>query len=265
MIEYQSFVPDSGNPPEAVRSAAMLASWIRSEPSAVSRQVILKRLAGNTARQCRDVYFIATDNGECVSRLWYGWGKHRDSIGNFGHFNTREDHRKEGIGGELVKRCFADMEQRRELPLCLFCTSSKPYLVQLYGRHGFRPALRGTDCGYLYCPLGESPGSFQEFCLQYYQPRGNWRLLPGTLEYRHEIDCLLRFALADAGEEKFGWPDMQNYESAWASCSADPSNGLLNVIADESGHIFGWAYTPHGGQRRLQVHPRFRSDLGSLY
>ena len=81
------------------------------------------------------------------------------------------------------------------------CTAATGELTQLYGRFGFKPAIEGTDFGFLYMPLGNSPDTFREFHKTYYQPSDILYHRRASINYRHEIDCLLRFTYKDMGLE----------------------------------------------------------------
>ncbi|MBO7146133.1 MAG: GNAT family N-acetyltransferase [Lentisphaeria bacterium] len=261
MIEYSIF-----NPAQGVGSCAGNALdqlLVTESPEKTYSQMMRYRLAGNAAGDCRDVYFIATENGECVSRLWHGWGRHADSIGNFGNFRTAESYKKRGIGRRLLSMWFEDLLQTPEKPLGLFCTSSELYLIDVYGKFGFRPALpEGPDGTPLYCPLGDSPATFREFCEQYYAPvGGTLRFIPGSVGYRHEIDCLLKFSLLLERGETLGLPSQVNCEAALLH----PGNGKLEYLALENDHIVGWSFTPENGEREVQLHPAFREMYCDLY
>ncbi len=254
MLTYSTFIPGETNSPEAIAAGAALDSQLAAEnPEMPYSQMMRFRLNGSAAAECRDAYFITTDAGNYVARLWHGWGWHADAVGNFGNFKTSEAYQRQGIGGKLLDMWFADLHDAATPPLGLFCTATPPHLVELYGRFGFRPALAGSSGGPLYCPLGDSPPTFQEFCAGYYRPASSLRFVPGTVGFRHEIDCLLRFALLDAGET-FGLVAIPSYEMALLA----PNGGRLERIVTDQEHTVGWAFTAAGQNRELQVHPSYR-------
>lgn len=223
-------------------------------PGMTYSQMMRLRLSGRAAAECTDTYFIATTpDGEYVARLWHGWGRHPESIGNFGNFKTLEKFQRRGIGRRLLDMWYADREGRADLPLALFCTSSKPHLVRLYGEYGFRPALRGSEGGPLYCPLGGSPATFQEFCEKYYTPAEFLELRPASIGWRHEIDCLLNFFMQDH-RQSASLPGAVNLEYALLN----PAAGKAELFFTDAGRCVGWAFTPAGGERSCCLFPRYR-------
>ena len=198
--------------------------------------MIRLRLSGALAETCNDTYYVAHEDGRALARHWNGWGRHPDAIGNWGNFYTDEACRGRGIGGALLRFWAEDFASRDDLPLCFLCSAATPELTALYARLGFRTAIEGTDRGALYMPIGESPASFREFYTRYYQPSERIFHRRATVEYRHEIDCLLRFALRDLGEE-FGIGDQKNAEALLLS--APESVGMLFT---PDGHCVGWSF-----------------------
>ena len=259
MVRYHTFLPGKANDPSAELAAVALDRIIQAESEASYARMIRYRLAGKAAAECEDRYFIAEEDGRCVSRIWYGWGRHAGAVGNFGNFRTAEDHRRQGIGRRLLEMLTASLGNEKDPPSCLFCIAGKPHLVAMYAPLGFRPALKDTDCGPLYCPLNGAPETFSDFCRAYYRPAERLRFVPGTAGFRHEVDCLLGFALCEAGEFRtFGLRSFPTYEEAFLALAADPALGRLERAVTEDGRTVGWAFTPAGGERELQLHPRFR-------
>ncbi len=234
-------------------NAAKLDRLLQNEnPLMTYSQMMRLRLSGAAAHECTDRFFIAAIGEEAVSRIWYGWGKHPDAAGNFGNFRTEEKWRGRGIGGQVLSALFRDRMERRDLPLALFCTAGTREIIKLYARYGFRLAVRNRETGPLYCPLGGSPASFQEFCAKYYAPSGKLTVRPAFIGWRHEIDCLLNFCLTDLGIP-FGLPGVANLEDALLN----PGKGQAELFFAENGHCVGWAFTPAGGVRAVQLHPFF--------
>lgn len=259
MIQYFTYLPGKVNSPETVRAGKSLDALIQAESDQSYARMMRCRLAGKVSAECEDRYFIALDGEECVSRIWYGWGRHRGAVGNFGNFRTAEDHQRMGIGKTLFTMLVDDLKNSSDRPDCLFCTSSKPHLVRLYGTMGFRPALKGTEGGPLYCPLGESPESFDDFCEMYYRPAKSLHFSPGTAGFRHEVDCLLNFALRAAGEtDTTGLVSFPTYEAAFLAAEEAPARGKLERVETEDGRTVGWAFRPSGGVREICLHPAFR-------
>jgi len=197
--------------------------------------MIRLRLNGGAAGQCDDTYYLAREGQKALSRLWTGWGDHADAIGNWGNFYTDADHRGKGIGGSLLNFWFADFKDRSDLPRCLLCSAGTKELTELYGKFGFRTAIEGTDHGPLYLPLGNSPASFREFYNEYYKPSSVLYHRRAMIGYRHEIDCLLKFALRDLDLE-FGIGDTNSIESA-ILYHAD----RCGMLFSEDGHCVGWS------------------------
>lgn len=254
-VSFHTFSP--GNAAENTAAAALREVIANEEPDIAWSRMILHRLDGRVSSECIDRYYIAMADGKCVSRLWCGWGKHADAIGNWGHFRTANIMQGKGIGRRLTDRWFEHQQETADGPAAFFCSCAKPFLVRMYGEYGFRLALAGTETGPMYCPLGASPATFQEFCEAYYIGCDELTLLPGTAEYRHEIDCLLYFACQAHGE-KFGLPDMPTYETALMLLEENPAAGRLERIVISGGHTVGWAFTPAGGERKIQLHPKYR-------
>ena len=262
MIICQTFVPGGINPPEALEAAGALSGLLPEESQRSYARMMLYRLAGKAAGECEDRYFIAMEDGQCVSRIWYGWGRHQDAVGNFGNFRTREDHQGRGIGRSLLNMLIASVRNSADLPRCLFCTCSQPHLIRMYAELGFRPALKGTDRGLLYCPLGGSPDTFDGFIREYYRPAQSLHFAPGTVGFRHEVDCLLAFSLCAAGEmNTLGLKSFPTYEAAFLALAEDPASGKLERVVTEDGRTVGWAFTPAGGEREIQLYPAFRKMI----
>lgn len=213
------------------------------------------RISGGAAKQCDDTYYVAHEDGVCYSRLWNGWGRHDNAIGNFGNFLTLEAVRGQGIGHRMLEMWYKDIQSRDKRPLGLFCSAAERP-AQLYFPYGFRPALTGRTYGPLYMPLGDSPQTFRDFCDMYYQPTDVLLRRPATVEWRHEIDCLLKFALLEQGLE-FGMGKTVNLEGALLYAP-----GKAQLLFTQQGRCVGWEL---GGI--AQLHPAYygkeiREDRG---
>lgn len=203
------------------------------------------RISGKLADQCADTYFVAYEDGICYSRLWNGWGVHKDAIGNFGNFMTLEQCRGQGIGKKMLQTWYDNLQHREDKPLALFC-SANDRVAGLYYNYGFRPATEG---GHLYLPVGNSPDTFRQFCQMYYTPSDFLIVRPATIQYRHEIDCLLRFALLDTGME-FSIGDLKNVEQALLYYP-----GRLQMLFTENGRCVGWQ-----ADEIVRVHPQYKDS-----
>ena len=249
-IRYDVFVP-GGAMSEPAR--ILNRELVGEKPDQTYSRMMRFRLAGLAAKECSDTYFIATSGGEYVARLWYGWGRHPEAVGNFGNFKTLEPFQRRGIGRHLLEMWHADRESRSDLPTALFCSAGKPHLVRLYAEYGFRLALRGTETGPLYCPLGNSPADFREFCERYYSPAESLVFRPASVGWRHEIDCLLSFYMRDL-RSSASLPGAVNLEYALLN----PEAGKAELVFTDTGRCVGWAFTPAGGSRGCCIAPPCR-------
>ena len=204
------------------------------------------RISGALSEDCHDVYYVAYENGRGVGRHWNGWGKHSDSIGNWGNFFVDSEYRGKGIGGNLLKLWWKDFNACDALPLCFLCSTGSKELTELYGRFGFVTAMEGAERGPLYMPIGDSPSSFREFYNSYYKPSDSIIHKRATVEYRHEIDCLLRFAFMDLGIP-FGIGDVKSIESALLY---NPER--VGILLSDDGHVVGWSF-----DRKIQAYPLY--------
>lgn len=210
------------------------------------------RINGKASGECTDVYYVCTDQGNLISRLWMGWGKHERAVGNWGNFFTSAEHRGQGIGRKMLDFWQNDLKTRSDLPVALFCTAGEERLARLYAPYGFRPAIKNTTCGPLYCPLGDSPDTFDEFCKRYYRPANSLVLKKATLEWRHEIDCLFKFAMLDMGLDYLPG-GMVSLES---SLLENGGEGVEIIFTDGNVPV-GLARTCIDGKRDVCVHPTY--------
>ena len=259
-IAFYTFQPGVENTIDAIAAARALLEVMRGEfPERSYSQMMQYRLSGNAANDCTDRYFIAVSGKQYIARLWHGWGKNAGAIGNFGNFATDEKFRRLGIGKVLLNMWFEDINTISDQPLGLFCTS-KMELIELYGRYGFRSAMRDPqDPAPLYKPCASAAPTFQEFCEEYYTACDSLQIRPGTIRDRHEIDCLLRFAFRDNNKMPFGFDDMPGYEPAYLAAVSGLGN-MPEVITTADGKVVGWAYTPLNGKRRIQLHWQYKPD-----
>ena len=257
-ITYHTFVPGIVNPPASAAAGQALCEYMKNEsPERSYSQMMRYRLSGCAAGECVDRYFIAMQGSQYIARLWHGWGKQKDAIGNFGNFATCEEFQKQGIGRKLLTMWFEDIQNRSEPPLGLFCTS-KMHLLDLYRRYGFVSAMRdASQPAPLYKPCKSTAKTFQEFCEDYYTETKHLRIRRGTVSDRHEIDCLLKFAFCDH-KKPFAWENMPGFEPAFLAANSGAGN-MPEVITADNGHIVGWAYTPINGTRLIQLHWKYNA------
>lgn len=247
-METKRYIPGECDIPEKDLLVADVATLDLGVPYA---DMLRRRAAGELRDLCTDIYFLATENGELLSRLWCGWGKHTGAVANFGNFVTRADLRGRGIGRALLADWQNCIARRADAPLVFFCNAGAPHLVKFYAPYGFRLAVDGTEAGPLYCPIGSSPATFREFCAEYYTPCEHLTVRPATVEYRHEIDCLLRFALMNEGET-LGVAGFGSVEEAYL-------RGALSEIVfyfNDAEGVVGW-----GRGEEAQVYPAYRHLL----
>ncbi len=244
MLTYHTYRPSSGMTEAGQALSRMLSD---ESPGKSYADAMRARVSGALADACTDTYFVALDGDKCVSRLWYGWGKHERAVGNFGNFLTLEQYREQGIGTRLLEMWYADLLGRDDLPSALFCTSA-PKAARMYESYGMRPIDQNATYGPSYVPLGGSPVSFADFCESYYQPSPYLISRPATFAHRHEVDCLLKFALLARGES-LGIGDIPSAEHAILYAP-----GRAELLFTESGACVGWSVD---GQ--IQVYPIYKN------
>ncbi len=241
-MKFDVYIPGKEMNEAGVALGAMLQDY---DPGVSYADMMRLRISGKLSDQCVDTYFVAHEAGVCYSRLWHGWGKHKDAVGNFGNFMTLESCRGQGIGKQMLTLWYDDLTHRQDVPLALFCSAAERP-AQLYYPYGFRPAIEGRTYGPLYRPLGNSPETFRQFCEMYYQPADFLVSRPATVQYRHEVDCLLKFALIDQGL-KLGIGEQQSVEEVLLY-----KPGQCNMLFTEQGRCVGWEMNGI-----TQVHPQY--------
>lgn len=230
--------------------------WLKETQTDRSYHAMMRyRVAGLAAEECTDVYFLAMEGGWTVARLWNGWGKHTNAVGNFGNFLIREEFRGGGLSKKILDTWYEDLMQREDRPLGLFCSVGQPWLIDYYGRYGFRVAVKDENHMRLYKPLGDSPEDFRELCKDYYSPAESFTVRPATVQWRHEIDCMLQFAM-DAEGEPFGFAAAPSLEAVLVK----PELGKAELLFTEKNRPVGWAFTPPGGEKLWQIHPAYREQ-----
>ena len=203
------------------------------------------RLSGELLDVCNDIYFLTHDDGKGLSRLWMCYGKHENAVSNWGAVYTAEEARGKGLCARTLDYCFEQIDAMEDPPLALFCTAGD--VARLYKRYGFVPALKGTDKGPLYRPSANAPKTFGEFCESYYTPTDELFVIDADFGWRNEIDCLLRFALWDIGEE-FGIKDVTDL---YVLLMQTPERA--KIILTKENRCVGWAVDDI-----MQLHPKYR-------
>jgi GNAT superfamily N-acetyltransferase len=240
---FEKYIPGMQKNDAYEALSAMMAGFDTDKPYA---DMIRYRISGAASGLCFDTYYVAHENKKAFSRHWAGWGKHADSIGNWGNFYTDEGARGKGIGGKLLSFWYDDFENSDNLPMCFLCSVGTKELAVLYGRFGFRPAIAGQEYGHLYMPVGDSPATFRELYMNYYKPSKYLILKAADIGYRHEIDCLLRFSYADL-ELSFGFEKVLSMDEALLYYPQ-----RCGMLYSEDGHCVGWSF-----DGKTQVYPLY--------
>ena len=204
------------------------------KPNETFSDMMRYRISGKASLECNDVYYVAHEDGKALCRHWMGWGKHKDSVGNWGNFFTDEQYRGQGVGGRVLKFWHEDFKNTDNLPLCFMCSATAS-LAKYYSRYGFVIALDGADAGPLYMPVGNSPKTFREFTKLYYKPSETLVHKKASVGYRHEIDCLLRFAFMN-DKIPFGIGETESMERALLHYPE-----RTGMLFSEDGHCVGWS------------------------
>jgi len=239
------------------QASQALAAWLDATDTDRSYLPMMQyRVSGKAADQCEDIYYIAVQDGKAISRLWNGWGKHPNAVGNFGNFMTVEELRGQGIGRKMLDTWYEDLNSRDDRPLGLFCSTLNGYRVEMYRRYGFTQAVIMTNSSFLYKPLDGSPMDFHSLCEDYYCKAKTLTVRPAELQWRHEIDCLLKYTLTDLGQ-KFGLPGCATIEEAFVW----PGRGSAQILFTEKNRPVGWSFTGADGVTHWQIHPKYREDF----
>lgn len=225
-----------------------LSQMLENENNGVSYADMMRyRVANSAAEQCVDTYYVAQSGGKVCSRLWNGWGRHENAIGNFGNFVTVEELRGQGIGHKMLEFWHKDISARNDLPLCFLCMGDKR-AAKLYFPYGFQAIEKGAEWGPLFMPLGDSPNDFRELCDLYYQPSDRLYVKKATVEWRHEIDCLLKYALWSMGLD-------HTINGAYLEQALLYSPNSAGLLFTEGGRCVGWELAGE-----IIVHPKYKNS-----
>ncbi len=224
-----------------------LAKMLEGENLGVSYADMMRyRVANKAAGECLDTYYVAHDGGKAYSRLWNGWGRHENAIGNYGNFVTLEEIRGQGLGHRMLEFWYEDISSRDGLPLCFLCMGDKR-AAKLYFPYGFQTIEKGAEWGPLFMPLGDSPTDFRELCELYYQPTGALFRRPANVEWRHEIDCLLKYSLWSMGLDYTIDGRILEQALLYSPCAAE-------LLFTEGGRCVGWTL-----DGCVKVHPKYEN------
>jgi GNAT superfamily N-acetyltransferase len=197
------------------------------------------RADGKYSALAEDRYFVGEINGRIAGQVWFGWGKHNDPAANFGQVYVDPDFRGLDITSTLMKYW---REEFSSSPVIgAMCTCGTPKIRALYTPFGFREIYPGSRR--LYCPGGRSPGEFRELAETYYQKTSNIRVVPGTMEHRHETDCLLRFTMETGGfdsERVFVSSAVTSFQDA--VFKMEDGRGRVFAALTDQGHCAGWSF-----------------------
>ena len=249
MAEITVYIPDEGSNDAGEILKRNIANL---DPGVSYAEMMRHRINGGASRECKDVYYVCADGEELVCRLWMGWGKHNGAVGNWGNFFTDPKYRGQGFGRKMLDFWENDLKTRTGLPRALFCTAGDEGLTRLYEPYGFRPAMKGATSGPLYCPLGESPATFAEFCAEYYKSASTLYFKKATLEWRHEIDCLFKFAMLYEGLDYLPG----GMVSLEASLLENGGEGIEIIFTDADIPV-GLAKVCDEGKCDIRIHPAY--------
>ena len=223
-------------------------AWIDAE----NFRSITSRLAGKLHDVSEDRYFFAEIDGEIVGQMWYGWGRHAHPAANFGQVFVAARHRKKGIAERLFA-AFSKHYFDNSPPIAAFCTTGSEWVANIYKAAGFRTIDPKAGCGPLYCPKPGQPETFDEFADKFYRGQCAERAqaIPATMEYRHEIDCVLKFTLIRKGMLPEPFPSFQQ-----AYFDHLDGKGDMVVFLSPQKCPLGWRFTPrYGTAPRGAMHP----------
>lgn len=248
-LNFDIYVPGVNTP----MSASALKSALQDLDIGASYSDMMRlRASGGASQQCNDVYYLCTDDqNRLISRLWMGWGKHGNAVGNWGNFFTDPDFRGQGIGSKMLALWLDDLLNRADTPIALFCTAGSERVAKMYAPYGFGCAIEGATFGPLYCPLGNSPATFKEFCQEYYKPANALIFKPASIEWRHEIDCLFKFAMISLGLDYLP----QGMESLERSILNNDTSVEL-IFTDRSIPV-GISKNDENGKREITIYPQY--------
>jgi len=104
------------------------------------KQDTYKRVNGDIADQCKDMFFIGEIDGEIVSLMWYTVS---GDVGTYGMVSTAEKHRNKGISGCIMKYCIQFMDSESCLQ-AVYLAVSNPLAYKIYEKNGWQPYNNGT-------------------------------------------------------------------------------------------------------------------------
>jgi GNAT superfamily N-acetyltransferase len=236
-----------------------------------SRRGIRQRLEGKYADICVDRYFIGEIDGKIAGQLWYGYSASGTGIANFGHVYTEPEHRGKSITNRLLD--FFSEDFNANPVRAALCGTGTPWVANIYLKYGFMPVLENSDRGSLYLLKNECGKNFAEFEQSYFTPGKQLDILTGTMEQRHDIDCMLRnaFMIRDTMPVRLALAaPVTNYENA--IFRVEDGGGLVSAAVTPERHVVGWAFLLATGSALereskifdFEIHPAYRSETDRL-
>ena len=226
-------------PPETEYSEN-LAVFLRHKGDESGRS-IRARLSGKYQDDCLDKYFIAEIDGKLAAQLWYGYGKNSLPIADFGHVYTAPEQRGKGITTHLVKYFLADF--KNSPAIAAFCLSYREWVANIYQKQGFKPVLSGHSAGPMMLANSNITEDFGDFQKLYYSPASPVTVVPGSMKYRHEIDCLLNFSLQNdklPSERIFASNAISSFRNAYFM--QEDLRGYIYCALNSKKHCVGWSF-----------------------
>jgi GNAT superfamily N-acetyltransferase len=206
--------------------------WFQRHRSEQSLRRLSSIAKGKYLSEISNCYFIGKINGEFAAMLWYSYGNHDSSVSNFGEVYTAPEHRQKGITKILMRYFKKSFDESPAM--AAFCTCSREWIVAIYREFGFFQAISGTSGGPLMLKGKANANSLEDFENEYFSNATQLEVLPASMAYRHEADCLLKFVLMQKGIGK---------NRCFASDNILSYLGALFMAEDGKGKVF-MALTP---------------------
>jgi GNAT superfamily N-acetyltransferase len=198
---------------------------------------IQSRLYGAYAGCCVDRFFFAEIEGQIAGMLWYGYGKTSYPIANFGHVYTSPQFRRQGVAKILLEYFNSDF--LASPAKAAFCYSSKPHIVKNYTPLGFQPCMTGTTVGSLMLSNPPVSRSFAEIQKEYYGAVKEIHVVPASMRWRHDLDCLGKYTDRLFDERCFLAATLPDFTRAYYLSEDDKDGVLLNFVGND--RCVGWA------------------------
>ena len=198
---------------------------------------IQARLSGSYADSCVDRFFFAELEEQIAGMLWYGYGRTSYPIANFGHVYTSPQFRRQGVAKILLQ--YFNRDFLASPAKAAFCYSSKPHIVKSYTPLGFQPCTPGTTVGRLMLSNPATARSFAEIQAEYYGAVEEIRVVPASMRWRHDLDCLGKYTDHLLDERCFLAAALSDFTRAYYLSEDDKEGVLLNFVGND--RCIGWA------------------------